>query len=177
MCIHMYIYCCCSVAKSCPHCLQPHELQHARLPCPSPSSGVCLNTYLLNQWWLPIISSSVTSFPSCLQNLSNHQSLFQWVGSSYQVAKVLKLQLHRQSFQWMFRVDFLQDWPTGVKYLLSGPSWPFMDKSSETGFRQWNIDKLLHDSSENLIRLVYHCPATFEGQAFHILWIRACLNA
>ena len=110
MCIHMYIYCCCSVAKSCPHCLQPHELQHARLPCPSPSSGVCLNTYLLNQWWLPIISSSVTSFPSCLQNLSNHQSLFQWVGSSYQVAKVLKLQLHRQSFQWMFRVDFLQDW-------------------------------------------------------------------
>ena len=77
------------------------------------------------------------------------------------------------------RFEYFQQnvWPAGVKYLLSGPSWPFMDKSSETGFRQWNIDKLLHDSSENLIRLVYHCPATFEGQAFHMLWIRACLNA
>ena len=52
-----------------------------------------------------------------------------------------------------------------------------MDKSSETGFRQWNIDKLPPDSSENLIRLAYHRPATFECQAFRILWIRACVSA
>ena len=37
--------------------------------------------------------------------LSQHQGLFQWVGSSHQVAKVLELQ--HQSFQWIFRVDFL----------------------------------------------------------------------
>ena len=37
--------------------------------------------------------------------------LVQWVGSSYQVAKVLELQLQHQSFQWIFRVDFLRiDW-------------------------------------------------------------------
>ena len=37
-----------------------------------------------------------------------HQGLYQWVGSSsHQVAKVLELQLHHQSFQWVFRVDFL----------------------------------------------------------------------
>ena len=35
---------------------------------------------------------------------------FQWVSSSHQVAKVLALQLQHQSFQWIFRVDFLQDW-------------------------------------------------------------------
>ena len=40
-------------------------------------------------------------------NLSQHQDLFQWVGSSHQVARELEL-LH-QSFQWVFRVDFLQD--------------------------------------------------------------------
>ena len=43
-------------------------------------------------------------------NLSQHKGLFQWVGSSYQVAKVLELQLQHQPFQWIFRVDFLKDW-------------------------------------------------------------------
>ena len=42
-------------------------------------------------------------------NLSQHQGLFQWVSSSPQVAKVLELQLQHQSFQWIFRTDFLQD--------------------------------------------------------------------
>ena len=40
-------------------------------------------------------------------NLSQHQDLFQWVGSLHQVAKVLELQLQQQSFPWIFRVDFL----------------------------------------------------------------------
>ena len=45
--------------------------------------------------------------PSVL-DLSQDQSLFQWVSSSYQVTKVLELQ--HQSFQWIFSTDFLQDW-------------------------------------------------------------------
>ena len=40
-------------------------------------------------------------------NLSHHQGLFQWVSSSHQVAKVLEPQLQHQSFQWIFRTDFL----------------------------------------------------------------------
>ena len=43
-------------------------------------------------------------------NLSQHQGLFQWVGSLHQVAKVLEFQLQYWSFPWIFRVDFLQDW-------------------------------------------------------------------
>ena len=43
-------------------------------------------------------------FPHTL-NLSQHWGLFQWVSSSYQVAKVLEFQLHHQFFQWMSRVD------------------------------------------------------------------------
>ena len=43
-------------------------------------------------------------------NLSQLQGLFQWDGSSHRVAEVLKLQLQHQSFQWIFRVDFLKGW-------------------------------------------------------------------
>ena len=44
-------------------------------------------------------------------NLPQHQRLFQWVSFSQQVAKVLEFQLQHQSFQWIFRVDFLWiDW-------------------------------------------------------------------
>ena len=40
-------------------------------------------------------------------DLSQHLHFFQWVGSLHQVAKVLELQLKHQSFQWIFRTDFL----------------------------------------------------------------------
>ena len=43
-------------------------------------------------------------------NPSQHQSLFQWVSSSHEVAKVLELQLQHQSFQWVIRIDIPQDW-------------------------------------------------------------------
>ena len=42
--------------------LWPHELQHARLPCPSPSPGACSNSCLLSQWCHSPISSSVAHF-------------------------------------------------------------------------------------------------------------------
>ena len=47
--------------------LQPHGLPNARLPCPSPSPGVCSNSCPLSQWCHPTISSSVVPF-SCLQS-------------------------------------------------------------------------------------------------------------
>ena len=50
----------------------------------------------------PQLSPSPPAF-----SLSQNQGLFQWVSSSYQVAKVLKLQLQHQSFRWIFRVDLL----------------------------------------------------------------------
>ena len=43
-------------------------------------------------------------------NLSQHQGLLQWVNPLHQVAKILELQLQHQSFQWILRADFLQDW-------------------------------------------------------------------
>ena len=63
--------CCCSVTKSC-LTLQTHELQHARLLCPSPSPWVCSNTCPLSQWCHPTILSSVSPSPLALY-LSQHQ--------------------------------------------------------------------------------------------------------
>ena len=86
--------------------LRPHGWQHSRLPCPSLSPRVCSNSCPLSQWCHPTISSSVIRFPFAL-SLSQHQGFFQRVGSSNQVAKVSELQLHHQSFQRIFWVDFL----------------------------------------------------------------------
>ena len=49
------------------NCLWPHQLQHARPPCPSPTPGVYSNSCALRQWCHPTISSSVVPFSSCLQ--------------------------------------------------------------------------------------------------------------
>ena len=49
--------------------LWPHELQHARPPCPSPTPGVYPNSYPSSQWCHPTTSSSVIPFSSCPQSL------------------------------------------------------------------------------------------------------------
>ena len=59
------VFCYFFIAKS---RLWPCELQHARLPCPSLSPRVCLNSCALSQWCHPTISSSVTLFSSCPQS-------------------------------------------------------------------------------------------------------------
>ena len=51
-----------------PDSLQPHGLQHTRLPCPSPSPGVCSDSCPLSQWCHPTISLSVTPFSFCPQS-------------------------------------------------------------------------------------------------------------
>ena len=96
---------CCSVAKPCPT-LQPHGLQHARLPCPSSIPRAYSSSIPSSQWRHPTISPSVAPSPPAL-SLSQNQGLFQWVASLHQVAKVLALQLENQCFWWIFRVNFL----------------------------------------------------------------------
>ena len=94
-----------SVAKVVSDSLWPHGLQHASFLCPSLSSRVCSHSCPLNQWCCLTVSSSAAPFSFCFQSLSQHQGLFQWVSCLHQVAEVLELR--HQSFQWMFRVDFL----------------------------------------------------------------------
>ena len=67
--------------------LRPHELQHTRPPCPSPSPGIHSNSHPSRQWCHPAISSSVIPFSSCPQSLPALESfpmsqLFTWGGQS-----------------------------------------------------------------------------------------------
>ena len=71
--------------------LRPHESQHARPPCPSPSLGVHSNSHRSSQWCHPTILSSVVPFSSCHQSLSASGSfpmsqLFAWGGQSIGVS-------------------------------------------------------------------------------------------
>ena len=67
--------------------LRPHELQHARPPCPSPTPGVHSDSCPSSQWCHPAISSSVVPFFSCPQSFPASKSfpvsqLFAWGGQS-----------------------------------------------------------------------------------------------
>ena len=67
--------------------LWPHESQHARHPCPSPTPGVHPDSRPSSQWCHPAISSSVVPFSSCPQSLPASESfpmsqLFSWGGQS-----------------------------------------------------------------------------------------------
>ena len=75
-----------SVSQLCPT-LWPHESQHARPPCPSPSPGVHSDSRPSSQWCHSAISSSIVPFSSCPQSLQASVSfpmsqLFTWGGQS-----------------------------------------------------------------------------------------------
>ena len=92
--------------------LWPHGLQHTRLPCPWPSPRVCSNPCPSSQWCHPTISSSVIPCSSCLPSFPASRS-FPMSQSLHYVAKLSELQVQHQSFQWIFRTDFLWDWLVG----------------------------------------------------------------
>ena len=71
-------------------CLPPHEMKHARPPCPSPTPGVYQNSCSLSRWCHPTISSSVVPFSSCPQSFPVSafpmSQLFTWGGHSIGVS-------------------------------------------------------------------------------------------
>ena len=70
-----------------PNSSRPHELQHARPPCPSPTPGVHSDSHPSSPWCHPAISSSIVPFSSCPQSLPASESFpmsqfFSWGGQS-----------------------------------------------------------------------------------------------
>ena len=87
-----------------------HGLKHTRLPCPSVSSRVCSIWYPLSQWCYLNISSSFAPFSFHLQSFPASR-LFSMSQLFISGSQILELQLQHQSFQWIFKVDFLRiDW-------------------------------------------------------------------
>ena len=111
--LYMYIFmyrCCSSIAQSCPTLCDPMDCSMLGLTVPhhllefAQVHVHCISD--ANQPSHPLIPSS----PSAL-NLSQHQGLFQLVGCSHQMTKILELQFQHQSFQQLFRLISLKiDW-------------------------------------------------------------------
>ena len=88
--------------------LRPHEPQHARPPCPSPTPGVYSNLCPLSRWWHPTISSSVVPFSFCPQSFPASGSfqmsqLFASGGQSIRVSastSVLPMNTQDWSLEW-----------------------------------------------------------------------------
>ena len=101
-----------SVTQSCPTLCDPMDCNMPGLPvhCQLPEFTQT-HVHWVGNAIQPSHPLSSLSPPTC--NLSHNQGLFKWVSSSHQVAKVLQFQLQHQSFQWIFRTDFLQDWLVG----------------------------------------------------------------
>ena len=95
-----------SVAQSCPvnpmNCSTPGIPVHHQLP-----ELTQTHVHWVSDAIQPSHPLSIPSPPTF--NLSQHQGLFKWVSCLHQVAKVLEFQLQHQSFQWIFRTDFLSD--------------------------------------------------------------------
>ena len=96
---------CCPVTKLCPTPCYPMDSSMPGFPvlhCLLEFAQIHVSDAI--QVSHPLLSPSPPAF-----NLSQHQGLFWWVDSSHQVAKVLKLQLQDQSFQWIFRLSPYQE--------------------------------------------------------------------
>ena len=99
-------------------------------------------------------------------NLSQHHGLFQWVGSSHQVPKVLELQLQHQSFQWIFRVDALI-------YFFWSPCWPrdSQESSLTPQFKSINsmVLSLLYGPTLTSVIALNSILDTFQHEGAHLL--------
>ena len=99
------LWCCCSVSQLCLTLCDP-------MNCSTPGFPVlhCLLEFAqADVHWVSdaIQPSHPLPLPSPALSLSQHQDLFHLVSSMHKVAKILELQLQHQSFQWIFRLDFL----------------------------------------------------------------------
>ena len=116
----------------------------------------------------PLLSPSPPVF-----NLSQHQSLFQEFSSSDQVTKVLELQLQHHSFQWISRLDFLQDW------LVWSPCFPRDSQESTSTLQLKIINSLVFNflygptltSIHNYWKTIALTIWTFVGKAISLLFI------
>ena len=112
------------------HSLRPHESQHSRPPCPSPSPRVHSNSHPSSQWCHPAISSSVIPFSSCPQSLPSESfpmsQLFAWGGQSTGVSALASF-LPKKSQGWS-----PSEWTGGISLQSKGLSRVFSNTTVQT---------------------------------------------
>ena len=145
VCLLLVLLIMCSVTQSCLTLCNPMD-------CSMPGFSVLHHLLELAQTHIHWVGDAIQ--PSCplsspsppAFHFSEHQSLFWWVGSLHQVAKLLELQLQHQSFQWIFRVDFLYD----------GLDWfPCSPRDSQESSPTPQSESILQHSAFFMVQLSY----------------------
>ena len=108
--------------------LRPHESQHARPPCPPPTSRAYSNSCPLSRWCHPTSSSSVVPFSSCLQCFPASGSFqmsqpFAWGGQSTGVSSASVLPMNIQDWFPLGLTSWISLQSKGLKSLLHHHSW------------------------------------------------------
>ena len=107
------------------HSLRPHELQHARPPCPSPTPGVHSDSPPSSQWCLSAISCSVVPFSSCPQSLPASEffpmsQLFTWGGQCTGVSALAPfLPKNTQDWSPLEWTHWISLWSKGLSRIFS----------------------------------------------------------
>ena len=134
----------CSVVSS---SLRPHESQHTRPPCPSPTPGVHADSCPLSPWCHPAISSSVVPFSSCPQSLP--------ASESFQMSQLLRM---RWPKYWRFSFSIIpsKEFPGLISFRMD-----WLDLLAVQG----TLKSLLqhHSSKASILR----CSAFFTVQISH----------
>ena len=105
--------------------LRPHELQHARPPCPSPTPRVHPNSCASSWWCHPAISSSVVPFSSCPPSLPASESfpmsqLFAWGGQNAGVsASASVLPMNSRDWSPLGWTGWISMWSKGLSRVFS----------------------------------------------------------
>ena len=136
--------------------LWPHESQHARPPCPSPTPGVHSDSHPLSQWFHPAISSSVVPFSSCPQSLPASESfpmsqLFPWGGQSTGVSALASFFAKKSQgwspSEWTSWISLQSKGLSGVFFNTTVQKHQFfgtqLSSESNSHIHTWPLDKYL----------------------------------
>ena len=173
--------------------LRPHELQHARPACPSPTPRVHSNPCPSSRWCHPAISSSVVPFSSCPQSLPASQSfpmsqLFAWGGQSTGLSALASF-LPKKSQGWSHSewTGWISLQSKGLSRVFSNNhsskasilwhsafftvqlSHPYMTTGKTIALTRWKVMSLLFNMLSRLV-------ITLEGQYYRLryLWLTPC---
>ena len=145
--------------------LWPHGLQHARLPCPSPTPGAFSNSCPLCQWYHPTISSSVVPFSSRLQS-------FPASGSFTMVARYWSFSFSiSPSNEYSGLISFRMDWldPLAVQETLKSLLQHHSSKASILQHSAFFIVQLSHPYMTNG-KTIALTRQTFVGRVMSLIF-------
>ena len=158
--------------------LWPHELQHARPPCPSPTPRVHPNSCPTSQWCHPAVSSSVIPFSSCLQSLPASESfpmsqLFTWGGWSIGVsASTSFLPKNIQDWSPLEWTGWISLQSKGLSRVFSNATvqkHQFFGTQLYTALDNWNLKILKRTIYNNIKKLLIHLKQICAWEKFQFI--------